>query len=359
MHVIIYLEYINEIGGIETWVYNLCSQLFPYYRLSVLYKEAAVSQLLRLADVAELIRWDSKTQYECDVLINNTNWRPTPNNIKYNKKYTMIHSDYNYTKNVLDVHLAPTDGEYLSVTQFAADQLFDVYGIRATAIEGLFAKQSVTHRILHLVSATRLSREKGWERMKMLMSELRRANIRFDWRLFTTSQVPDEPELIKMEPTLDIMDYLADADYVVQLSDTESLCCTVREALMCGTPVIVTDIPAFHDLIQDGYNGYKLPLDMNEVPVRNIYEHIPNDFKYTEDTKGLLKQWTDAIGKPSATKLKKPVHLPMKVRALIDYYDVELGRYVKTGEEFEVSYKRGLVLTHPDKNRGRVCEERG
>jgi glycosyltransferase involved in cell wall biosynthesis len=48
-----------------------------------------------------------------------------------------------------------------------------------------------------------------------------------------------------MTPRLDIRDYIADADYLVQLSDTEAWSYSVLESLSLGTPVITTPIPCF------------------------------------------------------------------------------------------------------------------
>jgi hypothetical protein len=43
-----------------------------------------------------------------------------------------------------------------------------------------------------------------------------------------------------MQPELNIRNYIADADYTVQLSDTEAYCYTMIESLLLKTPVIVT-----------------------------------------------------------------------------------------------------------------------
>lgn len=44
-----------------------------------------------------------------------------------------------------------------------------------------------------------------------------------------------------MSPRLDILDEIANSDYVVQFSDTESYCYTVHEALAVKTPIIINE----------------------------------------------------------------------------------------------------------------------
>ena len=84
-----------------------------------------------------------------------------------------------------------------------------------------------------------------------------------------------------MEPKLDIEKYIANADYLVQLSDNEGYCYSVVEALTQGIPVLVTPCPVFNEIgLINGENCYILPYDMNELPIDDIYNNIPK-FEYT------------------------------------------------------------------------------
>ena len=88
-----------------------------------------------------------------------------------------------------------------------------------------------------------------------------------------------------------LMNYMADADYVVQLSDSEGFGMVVHEALMMGTPVIASDIPIFNKYIKNGYNGYLLPVNMENVDVYQICNNIPKDFVYDNQYDSLQNQW--------------------------------------------------------------------
>ena len=51
-----------------------------------------------------------------------------------------------------------------------------------------------------------------------------------------------------MKPELDIRDYIADADYLIQLSDTESYAYSIVEAACLGTPIIATKMPVLDEM---------------------------------------------------------------------------------------------------------------
>ena len=79
--------------------------------------------------------------------------------------------------------------------------------------------------------------------------------------------------LIYMKPRLDIRDYIADADYLVQLSDTEAFSYSILESLCLGTPVIITPIPSSIEMgVKNGINGYILDFSMKDIPITQIYK---------------------------------------------------------------------------------------
>ena len=129
-------------------------------------------------------------------------------------------------------------------------------------------------KVLHLISATRLTKEKGKDRIIKLAELLDKARIPYLWTIFTNDvNTINNPNIVYMQPRLDIIDYIADADYLVQLSDDESFCYSVVEALSVDTPVIVTDCPVFKELgVVDGKNGWICDFDMSNVDVQKIYD---------------------------------------------------------------------------------------
>lgn len=125
------------------------------------------------------------------------------------------------------------------------------------------------------------------------------------------------------------------------------------------TPVIVTDIPAFHDLIINGKNGYLLPLDMSDIDVDEIYNHIPTDVQYDDHVDDLKKAWIDIVGKPNSKQKSKPSARTTKELVVIkSYYDKDLQINCKVGDILTVPFKRALLLTRRVGDRPAVCKER-
>ena len=121
--------------------------------------------------------------------------------------------------------------------------------------------------VLRLVSATRLSLEKGLKRMEFLAERLRERGILFTWLVFTTLDGDSKTDgFIYMKPTLDILGYIKDADVLVQLSDTEGYSYTIVESLLLGTPVAVTNFPVAEEMgIKNDVNGYIFKMDMSNA----------------------------------------------------------------------------------------------
>ena len=73
----------------------------------------------------------------------------------------------------------------------------------------------------------------------------------FGGTIFTnpTKVQVDSPNVILMKPRLDVRPYLADSDYVLQLSnDMETYCYTINEALGYGVPIISTPLSILKEL---------------------------------------------------------------------------------------------------------------
>lgn len=355
--VIIYHKWILKMGGVETFIYNFCVTMRDYYDITVMYETADLYQLARMYPYVKIEQIDMKKQYYADVVINNTaSWVKFPNNIHADKIYTVIHCDYtDFMK--FGVKPVLNEGhEFICVKGFARDSYEKLFGVSCDLIEGTLQPNFKPKKILHFISATRLTPEKGKSRMEIMMRKLKESGIKFDWKVFTNDKFAvNYPEVTIMKPCYDVIDYVADADYLVQLSDTEALCLSVREALSVGTPVIVTDIPGF-DYIKEGEMGYKVKLDMSNLDIKKIYNHIPK-VTWTEDKQAIMDAWFEKVGEP--VKITKPIidkDEKVKIRALIGYTDIVLGMFIHEGTILEVSRERAFVLSHTDGSRPIIAE---
>jgi glycosyltransferase involved in cell wall biosynthesis len=81
---------------------------------------------------------------------------------------------------------------------------------------------------------------------------------------------------------LNIIDDIAQADFLIQLSDNEGYCYSIVEALNLGIPVVVTPIPVFKEIGLDDTNSITLDFDCSNVA--QVAEQIATKefhFKYT------------------------------------------------------------------------------
>lgn len=67
------------------------------------------------------------------------------------------------------------------------------------------------------------------------------------------------------------------ADALILYSRYETFGCVLIEANACGVPVIVSDLPVFHEIIQEGVNGYFVPGENPDALAQKIIQFIQKD----------------------------------------------------------------------------------
>lgn len=254
----------------------------------------------------------------------------------------VVHANYKAIGLKPNTH--PRINEYIAVSKTVADAYKELSGIECKVIYNPLTLDK-PKRVLKLISATRLTKEKGRERMVKLAELMTAEGIPFQWLVFTNSGDGfQNPSIIKVPPRLDLTDYIAEADYLVQLSDTEGYCYSVNEALNLGTPVIVTDIETFREEgVRDGENGYMLSLDMEGVDIDKIYNNIPS-FKFTPNEVIWSKELAKGKSKYTMDKNKKILVEATAEYAHYKVIDKELGRIPKEGERFVIDALRFETL---------------
>lgn len=135
-----------------------------------------------------------------------------------------IHADYTqscYTK-LPDWH-NPRIKKVFGITQYICDTLKDKFNLDCELNYNPLVLEEEEPR-LTLVSATRLSAIKGGKRMKALAEQLDLAGINYVWYVFTNdADCIHSNNVIFLPPRLDVWKWIKEADYLVQLSDTERI----------------------------------------------------------------------------------------------------------------------------------------
>lgn len=326
--IILYHSNPLKFGGVDTFDYNFCKRLKDKYDITFLYREGVKSTIERLKELdIDVQKYDSSKKYICDICICASAWGGYPDTViaKSGRYIQMVHADYKRAVEV-DFHYTKwyKTTEHVGVSEQVCKSFKEMYPKeKITRIYNILDDKVETKPILKLVSATRLSKEKGYSRMLELAEALKKAGVRFRWTIFTDlelyNQKPIEmDEIVYMNPTRDIFDYIVEADYGVQLSDTEGYSYFINECLQYGTPVLCTNFPSAYEIMEDGVNGYILDMKLSNLNISKIVNDIPNNFKYTE--KGKVSNWTKLLDKKTNTKQKF-----YKIIAITDYEDKKPG----------------------------------
>ena len=329
---VFYFHSLNVIGGTETFFWNI-AQKYKDHDITILYQRGDVRQVGRLRNLVRVVKWKGQ-EIECekaffcytlDII----------DHVHAQEKIQIIHADYRAIG--IKANTNPQIDRYIGVSQTVCDSFKAQTGIECElCYNPVFIEKP--KKVLRLVSATRLSREKGRERMARLADALEKAEIPFTWEVFTNdrNRIPS-PNIVWREPRLDILPHIANADYLVQLSDTEGYSYSMIEALSVGTPVIVTKFPVAKEMgVVNGVNGFILPFDMKNIPVKEIYKGL-RKFTYTakED------RWSELL---AAGERTYDPHGKVKVKAVRPYYDIQLGRHIEAGTEMEADRSRAETL---------------
>ena len=331
--VVVYCEFCSMVGGITTFIHNFCQHMRKYYDIIVVYERMEPAQAERLSSIVRIEKYDPSKSIYCDTLILNRLTDRILPNIIYKQSVQICHACRQVKYRI------PQDRDILINVSEAAKKSWGKEAEKGIVIHNISYPQKKP--CLMLVSATRVkTTDKGQNdiRMKKLAELLEGADIKYIWLNFADSKLQDMPKsFINMPATTDIQPYIAKADYLVQLSDTEAFCYSAIEALENNTAVLITPISVLPELgIEDGVNGYIIPFDMKFDPKKLL--NVP-EFEYEYDNEEIIKKWRKILGnKKPEQKYTPPVLVDMI--CLHQYFDTELKRTVRKGEKIRTTEQR-------------------
>lgn len=334
---VFYISNLNHIGGVESMFYNLARKYSKTHDLTFIYRTGDPAQIARIKTLARCIKWRDGLHIRCEKAFFNIN-RDIIEYIDADEYYQIIHADYKVYKLRHVPH--PDLKHFVAVSQNSLNAFKEISGEENVELSYNPIVVDKPKKMLRLISATRMTWEKGFGRMKILAEALDKAGIPYTWEIFTDSpERINNPNIVYRQTRLDILNNIANADYLVQLSDTEGYSYSILEALCVGTPVIITDFPSATEMqVENGVNGFILPMDMSEIPLDAIYKGLKK-FKYTphED------RWGEILV-PGAGDYEEEKNKPVKVKTVKFYYDIVLERNMQVGEEQFVPVERADKL---------------
>ena len=335
---VFYISNFNVIGGTETYIYEL-TRKYKDIDITVIYKTGHWKQIDRIAKNVRIVKYHGEKikckkffcNYQMDII----------DNVEAEEYIQVIHAMYKTNKLKPTIHEKIT--KYFAVSEIAAREWEEITGIKPKVVRNpLQILEEETKSVLFLVSATRLTQEKGKQRIEKLGKLLNEKRINYLWLIFTNdTDAIDNPNIVYIKPRLNVRQYLNTLKgnvYGVQLSDCEGDCYFTRECEGLGIPLLVTPIPSFKEQgLIDGVNCYYLPFDMENIDIDKIVNNIPEYKGYIREDK-----WKDELINVKSNY--KEENMKVKVKCTYSYTDVELGKDIPLGYEWIVDKKRLEVL---------------
>lgn len=315
MNVLIYISNYNKIGGVERFVENFCKRMSKHYNITLLFDNCNHNDILiEMSDFCNIEKLDKNKKYITDYFICSTAWGFSPYDLITAKKcIQIVHADYThvianwnfkYTQHKKCTHHVAVGELVKKAFEIATPYKIDaiIYNLLDDTIK---IDKKKKNKVLKLITVSRLSGEKGFNRMVKLAELLENNNIKYQWDVFGNLDNNYNNDIIAKFNRFKSVTFkgvirnpfpeIAKSDYLVQLSDTEGFAYSVYEALQCKTPCIITPFASGNEQITDGENGYIIPFDMQNIDLDKIVNTIPV-VKYFKEV-GSEQAWIDFLEK--------------------------------------------------------------
>ena len=335
MKSVFYMHKLSQIGGVESFFYYMSL----LYDIEVYYTEADSEQVKRLAQNIPVHKYTGKP-IECDRLYSNYRFSAETT---AKEKYHIVHYD------PLNVGFSTTYEEgwkYIGVSKVACKGFKEITGHDCELIYNPvpITKSNVKKKTdkIYLISATRLTSEKGGARINKLANILDKNNIDYEWNIYTNRihYKFNSPNIKVHKQKLDLTKEIAESTFLVQLSDCESFGLSVCESLILSTPVIITPLEAFKEIgCIHGKNAVVCDFDMKNVDLDMIVSKMP-DFAY----KPPKSEWNKYLNRNKTYNPNKLV----KARTKRRFWDLETGLHHQRNAIIKIRQARASELEAKD-----------
>lgn len=297
-----YYHHVNVIGGVEIAILNLIEKLYKEYHITIAYSAADSSHemLIRMSEYADIINLNNRS-LEVDTVVYCSIYCQK-DKIKANKELRWLHGCLTDMKVKLPKEKIDN---YISVGKVCKQQLDEqltgqesilIYNELNSKIYELAKNKLPKTNKLSLVTVSRISREKGFERMLKISEYLKANKIDYVWDIIGSGYDKKYEESIKKQAPENWIfhgklenpfPYIKSADFLLQLSDYEAFGFVLLEALVLGTNVITTDYSSASEMINEK-NGYIIKKDLSDFTTdifkkkEFIHEHKSGFEKWKE-----------------------------------------------------------------------------
>lgn len=349
MENIFYFKKISAIGGTEQFLYEIAKK-YHKYDITVFYDEADEQQIKRLRNYVRCRKRIKGRSVKCRKAFFNFNIDMI-DDVEADEYIFVSHAIYQELGYKPPIN-NPKITKCIGVSLYSTEMIKKYAELIGCEVDAECCYNPLTiepaRKVIHLISATRLEdNTKGGNRTLKLIDALdkysREHKRNYIWHIYSNkvNKAIESPNVCLMKGRTDIRPYIADSDYLVQLSnDMETYCYSINEALCYGVPVVTTPLSVLKEFNITDDMKIECEWDMSNVDevARQIFERKKKKFRYVPPN----DRWDELLGHaPSDYKPEKKV----RVRATEEFAnrnitDKECGAVRSAGEEWTVSYER-------------------
>lgn len=289
-------------NGYVSWVRELGKYYKGKYEVAVLHTVINDNTKETFNKYFQCINIRPDTLYMCDrLLVTYSDYFYPKNIICLDKNYLFIHgnmSDYDNARKYYDDIYT----NYIAVSKTAAEKAVGYFPTNNIEyVINPYTVEEVQPR-LKLTSTLRSTPVKRMDRIEKMAQLMNKLKIPYTWEVFTDKKENTNVNgLIYRKRTANPLPYVADSDYLVLLSDSESFSYAVIEALSVNTKVVVTPLPVYKEIgVIEDENAIIIPFeyfeDGNEDKLKEvileIYKNKDKEIKYKLD-ESLWEKYTE------------------------------------------------------------------
>ena len=333
-----YFRFICHIGGTEQFLYEIAKK-YHDRDIVVMYDSIDYDQLKRIRKYVRCVQRDPKAKYKVKRAFYSYTTEIMPQ-IEADEHIFVCHAIYQ--KILIEPPLAhPELSRWICVSKYALKAFKEYAEKMGKEITPELCYNPLTlekpKKILRIVSVGRLEDVvKGGERTTKLIEAIERyaskAGKKYLWMIFSNPNPKiriSNPNVVFMEPRTDVRDYIADSDWLVQLSDDmESYSYTINEALGYGVGIVRTPLSVMPELKAPKGSDLECDWDMSNADdiAKKMFE--PRTvFTYKPPKDG----WSELlVNDPSEYK---PPKEDTKIECIRPYYDLELKKLIRPNSE--------------------------
>lgn len=298
MKKIVFVNKTLLMGGIEKSLEFLVKEIKNNFEIEIIYltKQNIDNMIVdRLKQYVKVSCIDEYENIECDICIWCTlyfDYKYAKKVIKAKKNYAWVHSmPRAFDDCLLDSKEFTEDMDKFICVSNAVKEILNVnkpsiiiHNFIDDKINVLANEENPYKNYsnkLKLVTVSRISRGKGFERIKIMIDQFEKLKMDYIWLVVGNgrsmeneikSWFEDNDKIIFVGKKSNPYPYIKNSDFLIQLSDDESWGIVISESLALHTPVVVTNFASSKEQVIDGFNG--IIVDMNENNYSNYIQRM-------------------------------------------------------------------------------------